>query len=205
MNGSNPDALDLEDEDDHDIDEDEGTKASAIPVVAAVAATVATSPAVAAASAPESVPVGDAGATQLMPAIDVATLATAVIPKTASDIASKPAPESAPAQESLDLPIAETEQDPVAPKSDNAPAARAARDIPRAVYADIPQARPMAAAIAYALHAPAMMAIDAEDAPAASSDTTEASAEGVSPTGTSIATPATSNPESSEPQTPAAP
>ena len=144
-------ALDLEDEDDHDLEGDEGTETAApsAPGTDRIAA-----PTVEASVANASNAI-DPAATQILPAIDLDVPAeTAAKPSIDTPIA-PPASTEVPAQESLDLQPAATE--PEAAKSEPAP--RAPREMPR--Y-DIPQARPMAAAIAYALHAPSMLATDAE-------------------------------------------
>ena len=145
--------MDLEDEDDHDIEGDEAETAAASPSTApakAPAAPVVTAP------APRSeVASVDPGATQILPAIDPAAIqpddATAIEPTPVTAPASAP-----PTQESLALSPAAIE--PEAPKPEPAPAPRAPREMPR--Y-DIPQARPMAAAIAYALHAPVLTPAEA--------------------------------------------
>ncbi len=139
---------DLEDEDDHDIDGDGDESAVVEAPVAKVTVTQTTVEPAAPVAA--TTPVIDNAATQILPAINLdptPTVVTAPL-EVAPTAAVEAAP--APAQESLNLQPAATE--PEAPKPEPAP--RAARDMPR--Y-DIPQARPMAAAIAYALHAPSLM------------------------------------------------
>jgi ribonuclease E len=157
--------LDLEDEDDHDFEGEEN--APETPTTAAPAVIEAATAVVVAAPIPETPTettpaIQDSGATQILPALDLDASATQVMPKIeaiAPDAAVAATP--APAQESLDLqPSAgDAPSEEEAPKPDPAP--KAARDLPR--Y-DIPQARPMAAAIAYALHAPSMLPADAEPA-----------------------------------------
>jgi ribonuclease E len=141
---------DLEDEDDHDSDTDD-TAEMAAPVGAAVVteAVVETATPVIAAPAPAI----DNATTQILPAIDLNASPTRVALPV----------EAAPAQESLNLQSAVAE--PEAPKPEPVP--RAPREMPR--Y-DIPQARPMAAAIAYALHAPSLMPDDTA-APTEATDT----------------------------------
>ncbi|MBI2397941.1 MAG: Rne/Rng family ribonuclease [Xanthomonadales bacterium] len=86
------------------------------------------------------------------------------------------APAAAPAQESLDLSVAAVEpvEEHKPAETAAAPTARpvANREPPRS-HIEIPQARPMAAAIAYALHAPTLAIPEVqpqEDAPAANAE-----------------------------------
>jgi ribonuclease E len=152
---------DLEDEDDHDIDGDESPEVEASVAKAAVPQ-VAVEPAAPVAATTQPI---DNAATQILPAIHLDALPTAAAPQSdAAPAAAAIADASpAPAQESLNLQPAATE--PEAPKPEPAP--RAPREMPRH---DIPQARPMAAAIAYALHAPSLMPDEAA-APVETGDT----------------------------------
>ena len=96
-------------------------------------------------------------------------------------VAPAPVVAPVPSQDSLELKVAPVESPAEEPKlAEPAPAARtsAAREHARS-HIDIPQARPMAAAIAYALHAPALMPAhpaEASDEPPLSESAMDASA-----------------------------
>jgi ribonuclease E len=156
--------MDLEDEDDHDFEGEES--ASETPTAAPPAAIETAASVTAPVPEPptETTPaIQDSAATQIMPALNLDASATQIMQKIE---VVEPSPVAAatpaPAQESLDLQPSAADVVPAseeAPKPEPAP--KAARDLPR--Y-DIPQARPMAAAIAYALHAPSMLPPEAEPA-----------------------------------------
>ena len=161
LNGVSSDAADMDDDDDQDIESGD----NAVEPIAVVAAIPVPAPA----STPSSIDTipematESSATTQLLPALDIAASTTVTMAKIDIEVpARKPEPAAAPAQESLDLPVATaTSPEAAAAKPESAPpTARAAREMPR--YADIPQARPMAAALAYALHAPSLMPVESE-------------------------------------------
>ncbi|MBP6078900.1 MAG: ribonuclease E [Xanthomonadales bacterium] len=157
LNGVGNDAMDLDDEDELDNESGETEAQAAVAEIAPAA------PVQAVIETPVENTKESAATTQLLPMLDIAASTTVVMPKIDIDEpVAKPAPEAAPAQESLELPVAAVEPEAEA-KPEAVPAPRASRDMPR--YADIPQARPMAAAIAYALHAPSF--VPTESTPAA--------------------------------------
>ncbi len=152
------DAQGLPTNDSADLD-DEDEDAATIPGDSVTTHPTAAAPTMAAAPVPKPVaPAAEFAAEATPPASSV------IAPEAQSPaaVASAPLVAPAPSQDSLELKIAPVESPAEAPRpAEPTPTPRAStpREHARS-HVDIPQARPMAAAIAYALHAPSLMPAD---------------------------------------------